>query len=109
MNDHTSDNTRNRFSDKIKFSIVWKLNLKLFFRILGIFLALDIMLILLLLSGLIIRAEQTAAMTVDMLNQTGLPSPEAESWLKITEYSISQKTESANEFQIPENLQKFFP
>jgi two-component system sensor histidine kinase ArlS len=108
-NNHAADKNRIRFSDRIRFSIVWKLNFRLFFRMLGIFLALDLMLILLLLSGLIIRAEQTAAISAEIFNQTSPTSPEAENWLALTEYSISPHTELEGQFHIPKYLQKHFP
>lgn len=108
MNNQAADNTRH-FFDKLRLSIVWKLNLKLFLRILGIFLALDLMLVLLLLAGLIIRAEQTAAGAADFIVQSGLPSPEAGDWLALSEYSILPAEESASALHIPASLQKYFP
>jgi two-component system sensor histidine kinase ArlS len=108
-NNHAADNNHIRFSDRIRFSIVWKLNFKLFFRMLGVFLALDLMLILLLLAGLMVRAEQTAATSAEIFNQTSPYSAEAENWLALTEYSISPHAELEGQFQIPKVLQKHFP
>lgn len=108
-NNHAADKNRTRFSDRIRFSIVWKLNLRLFLRMLGIFLALDLILILLLLSGLIIRAEQTAAISAEIFNQTSPTSVQAENWLALTEYGLAPHTELEGQFQIPKVLQKHFP
>ena len=108
-NNHAADNNHIRFSDRIRFSIVWKLNFKLFFRMLGVFLALDLMLILLLLAGLMVRAEQTAATSAEIFNQTSPYSAEAENWLALTEYSIAPHAELEGQFQIPKVLQKHFP
>ncbi len=109
MSNHAADKTYNRFSDKLRFSIVWKLNFRLFFRMLGIFFILDVMLILLLLSGLLVRAEQTAALSAEILNQTSLPSAEANNWLALSEYSISSHAQLERPFQIPAFLQKHLP
>jgi len=95
-----------RIGQKLRFSLVWKLNLKLFFRLLGIFLILDVALCLVSATGLIARTEQTVAVVAEILNQTGLPTPEAESWLKHTGYSVSLNTSEPKGFQIPKNLQK---
>ncbi len=108
MKSKPSDSNPNHIGNKLRFSIVWKLNLKLFFRMLGLFLALDMILILVSAAGLIVRAEQTVAVAAETLKQTGLPTPEAENWLELTEYSISLQTGEAKGFPIPQNLQNFF-
>ena len=95
----------NRIGDKIRFSLVWKLSLKLFFRLLGIFLTLNVFLCLVSAAGLIVRAEQTIAATTEMLNQTGLPTQDAENWLKLTGYSVSLQTEEPQGFKLPKTLQ----
>lgn len=95
----------NHIGNKLRFSLVWKLNLKLFFRLLGIFLTLDVILCLVSAAGLIVRAEQTVATTAEMLNQTGLPTPYAEDWLELTGLSISLQTGEPKGFQIPTILQ----
>jgi len=108
-NNQTADKNHISFSDKIRFSIVWKLNFRLFLRMLGIFLTLDLILILLLLSGLMVRAEQTAAISAEIFNQISPSSLEAENWLALTEYSFTPTTELERQFQIPKFLQKHFP
>ncbi|MHB8126646.1 MAG: sensor histidine kinase [Desulfitobacteriaceae bacterium] len=99
----------NRIGHKIRFSIVWKLNIKLFFRMLGLFLTLNVILCLVSTAGLIVRAEQTVAMAAEMLNQTGLPTPDVENWLKLTGCSILLQTGEAKGFQIPKALQTHLP
>jgi len=76
---------------------------------LGIFLTLDLMLMMLLLSGLIIRAEQTAAISAEILSQTSPTSVEAETWLALTEYSLTPHADLEGQFQLPKALQKRFP
>jgi two-component system sensor histidine kinase ArlS len=98
----------NRIGDKIKFSIVWKLNFKLFFRLLKTFLILDLMICLVFVSGLIIRAEQTAAAIAQKLNDKGL-SAVNENWLDLTEYHIALETDEGRGFQIPSYFQHHLP
>jgi signal transduction histidine kinase len=88
-----------------RFSLVMKLNIKLFFRMLGIFLVFDMLLCLVSAAGLIVRAEQTVAATADMLNQTGLPTPYVADWLETTGCSVSLPTGEPKGFQIPKVLQ----
>lgn len=92
---------------KIRFSIVWKLNLKLFLRKLGLFLILDLILCLVSAAGLFVRAEQTAAVAAETLIQAGSPTPEAENWLALTGYSISPQTGTMKGFHIPQYLQTY--
>jgi Signal transduction histidine kinase len=88
-----------------RFSLVWKLNIRLFFRTLGLFLALDLALCLVSAAGLIVRAEQTVAGAAEMLSQTGLPAPDAENWLEHTGCSVLLQTGEPKGFQIPPTLQ----
>lgn len=105
MKNEPSSSPPNRIGNKIRFSIVWKLNLKLFLRRLGLFLVLDLILCLLTVTGLIIHAEQTIAAVAETLNQTGLPAPEAGNWLALSGCSIAMPTEEAKGFQFPKSLQ----
>jgi two-component system, OmpR family, sensor histidine kinase ArlS len=107
MKNETSDAPPNRIGNKIRFSIVSKLNIKLFFRMLWLFLVLDLILCLVFAAGLIVRAEQTVAVATKTLNQTGLPTPDAENWLALTGCSISLQTGEAKGFHIPKNLQTY--
>ncbi|HBV87232.1 MAG TPA: sensor histidine kinase [Desulfosporosinus sp.] len=101
MNHEPLDRPTNRISHKLRFSLVWKLNLKLFFRLLGIFLTLDVFLCLVSAAGVILRAEQTVMSTAEMLDKTGLPTLEAQNWLKLTGYSVSLHTGEPKGFQLP--------
>ncbi|KGP75096.1 histidine kinase [Desulfosporosinus sp. Tol-M] len=95
----------NSIGHKIRFSLVTKLNLKLFFRRLGLFLVLDLILCLVSAAGLIMHTEQTVTAAAEMLNQTGLPAPEAQDWLKLTGLSISLPTGEQKGFQLPTPFQ----
>ena len=105
MKNESLNSSTNRISNKIRFSLVTKLNLKLFFRMLGIFLTVDVILCLVSAAGLIVRAEQTVAAVAERLNQTGLPTPHAEDWLALSGLSVSLPTGEPKGFQIPKALQ----
>lgn len=94
-------------SKKIRFSLVLKLNIKLFFRTLVLFLTLDLFLVAGSATGLIVRAEQTAATAAQMLKQTGLPTQYAEQWLSLTGYSVTPETGKPQGFKIPAPLQAY--
>ena len=105
MNSEPLNSPTNRIGHKLRFSLVWKLNIKLFFRLLALFFALDIALCLVSAAGLIVRTEQTVAAAAERLNQTGPPSHDAESWLELTGYSVSLQTGELKGFQLPQSLQ----
>jgi len=105
MKNEPLNSPANRLGNKIRFSIVWKLNLKLFFRMLGLFLVLDVILCLVSAAGLIVRSGQTVAAAAEILNQTGLPTPDAENWLALNGWSVSLQTGELKGFQIPTPLQ----
>src|SRR5680860_84350 len=94
----------NRLGHKIRFALVLKLNLKLFFRMLGLFLVLDVILCLVSAAGLIVRTEQTVASMAERLNQTGLPNPDTEDWLELTGWNVSLPTGEPKGFHIPKAL-----
>ena len=72
---------------------------------LGLFLILDVALCLVSAAGLIVRAEQTVAAAAERLNQTGLPTQDAEDWLELTGYSVSLLTGEPKGFHVPQTLQ----
>ncbi|KLU67331.1 signal transduction histidine-protein kinase ArlS [Desulfosporosinus acididurans] len=103
-----SPNSSSSISSRIRFSIVWKLNITLFFRMLGIFLVLDLFLCLLAAAGLFIRSEQTVTSAAQLITESGLPAPEAEQWLAINECSITTPTGEPKGIQIPPPLKTYF-
>lgn len=82
-----------------------KLNIRLFLRLLGIFLTLDIFLCLLSSAGIIVHTEKTVSSAAQMLKQTGLPTPYEENWLKLSGYSVSLQTGEPVGFQIPKSIE----
>ncbi|WP_312694219.1 sensor histidine kinase [Caproiciproducens sp.] len=100
----------NRLGNKFRFSIVLKLNAKLFLRIFSVFLTLDIILCLLCAAGVSIRAEQAAGSAADILSKSGLPSQADKDWLALTGCSVELKEGKPNSlrFTIPGFLQSRF-
>ncbi|WP_407314374.1 sensor histidine kinase [Desulfosporosinus sp. SB140] len=109
MNDEPVNNPPDGIGTRIRFSIVWKLNIKLFLHTLGLFMVLDLILGLGSVAGLIMHAEQNVAAVAQRLNQTGLPTPESEDWLALTGCSVSLQTGEAKGFHIPTSLQAYLP
>ena len=105
MENKPFNNPPKSIGNKIRFSLVMKLNIKLFFRLLGLFLVFDVMLCLVSAAGLIVRSEQTMAATSGMLHQTGLPTPYVADWLKLTGCSVSMWPGESQGFQLPKALQ----
>jgi two-component system, OmpR family, sensor histidine kinase ArlS len=109
MKNEPSTSSSDGIGSRIKFSIVWKLNIKLFFRTLGLFLVLDVFLFLGITAGLLVCAEKTMATASEVLNQTGLPNQDAENWLALTGYSVTPQTAEAKGIHLPPPFKTFFP
>lgn len=109
MKNEPESTPKKRLGDNLRFSLVFKLNLKLWLRLLRQLLILDLIIVLISGFGLVMRAEQTAGATAEILKQTGLPIPYSENWLKLTGCSISQLPEEPAGFRVPENLRTYFP
>ncbi len=73
----------------IKSSIVARLNARLFFRLLGIYLLLDILLILLFWGGLIVWSDRQASQLKALAQTRGAPSEEAGVWMSAGGCSVT--------------------
>lgn len=99
-----------RIRNKMRFSIVWKLNIKLFFRLFWIFINLNICLILVSAFGLFIHAEQTIGTVAEKLTQAGPPLPlEVDDWLDLTPIRIEPSAAEPEGFHIPSGIQAYLP
>ncbi|AFM00173.1 signal transduction histidine kinase [Desulfitobacterium dehalogenans ATCC 51507] len=108
MTNKSSTRSPGRIRNKVRFSIVWKLNTKLFFRLFGIFLNLNICLLVLSAAGLFVYAEQTVGATAEKLTQAGTPPPpEMENWLDLTPIRIDPIAGEPEGFHIPPGLQAY--
>ena len=80
---------KDRGKGKAASSLVARLNVRLFFRLLGIYLLLDLLLIALFCGGLIAWAEGQAARLDALVEERGVPSAEATAWMEAGSYTVS--------------------
>lgn len=98
-----------RIRNKLRFSIVWKLNFQLFLRLFIIFFNLNICLVLVAATGLFVYAEQTIGTTAEKITQTEAPPDTALDWLDLSGIGISPQTVEPAGFHIPRDFQHYFP
>ena len=82
---------------RIKSSIVARLNTRLFFRLLGIYFTMDLLLLILFCGGLFVWSEQQAAQISTLVEERGVPSAEATEWMTAGDYTVTAGTPEAVE------------
>ena len=80
---------------RIKSSIVARLNTRLFFRLLGIYFTMDLLLLFLFCGGLFVWSEQQAAQISTLVEERGVPSAEATEWMTAGDYTVTAGTPEA--------------
>ena len=80
---------KDRGKGKAASSLVARLNVRLFFRLLGIYLLLDLLLTALFCGGLLAWAEGQAARLDALAAERGVPSAEATAWMEAGSYTVS--------------------
>lgn len=70
-------------------SIVTRLNTRLFFRLLGIFFSMDLLLSALCFGGLVFWAERQCGDIAALVDQRGIPSAEATEWMAAGDYTVT--------------------
>lgn len=96
------------FGDRFRFSIVYKLSLKLFFRLIGIFLTLDIMVCILAAGAFIVHSEKQAAAAFEIVSETGVPDEISSEWLTLSGLSVSELDRAPRGFFLPERVRRQF-
>ena len=86
---------------RIKSSIVARLNTQLFFRLLGIYLSLNLLLILLFCGGLLVWSEGQAAHIAAQVEEQGLPAPEDEAWTQAAGFTLTDGFAPARGYALP--------
>ena len=86
---------------RLKSSIVARLNAQLFFRLLGIYLFLDLLLILLFCGGLLVWSEGQAAHIAVQVEEQGLPAPEDEAWTHAAGFTLTDGAAPARGYSLP--------
>lgn len=74
---------------RIKSSIVRQLNTRLFFRLLGIYFCMDLLLLTLCAGGIFFWAEQYCADVKVLVEERGVPSADATVWMAAGDYTVS--------------------
>ena len=74
---------------RIKSSIVMRLNSRLFLRLLGIYVCMDLLLCLLAFGGLVVWSEHQCASIAALVETRGVPSAEATVWMAAGDYTVS--------------------
>ena len=69
-------------------SLALRLNIGFFLRQLGIFLVMDLLLLVLAVFGMSLYAENRCADVVELVNQRGVPSEDALAWMEASDYTI---------------------
>jgi signal transduction histidine kinase len=106
MSNEKKNNPSVALGNKIRFSIVFKLNMQLFFRLLGIFLALDILIGVGAVIATVSYAEWVGGRAVQEVITSGLPQDNGRGGVFITGWDISIDTQKPEGFKIPEFFQK---
>lgn len=85
-------------------SLVFRLNSDFFLRQLGIFLAMDLLLVVLAGVGLALYAENRCADAAALVAQQGLPSAQALPWMEAGSYTITPLDRPAAGYSLPDWL-----
>ena len=86
---------------RIKSSIVMRLNIRLFFRLLSIYLGMDLLLTLLFAGGLFLWSEQRCAEIDALVQERGVPTAEATRWMEAGDYVVTAGTGGAEGWELP--------
>ena len=86
---------------RIKSSIVLRLNTRLFFRLLGIYLGMDLLLTVLFCGGMIFWAENQVAGIAALVDERGVPSAEATQWMQAGDYTVTAGDVEAEGIHLP--------
>lgn len=70
-------------------SLVARLNARLMVRLLGIYLCMDLLIILLCLGGMFVWAEGQCSDIANLVEQRGVPSAEATEWMEAGDYTVT--------------------
>lgn len=96
---HTSGRKK---KGRFQSSIVARLNIKLFFRLLGIYLMLDLLLVALFCGGLVAWSEGQAARLAALAEERGVPSAEATEWMAAGSYTVTAEAEPPEGIRLPD-------
>ncbi len=70
-------------------SLAFRLNFGFFFRQLGVFLLMDLLIFLLAMGGMFLYAENRCAQVAELVAERGVPSADAIPWMEASDYTIT--------------------
>ena len=70
-------------------SLAFRLNIGFFLRQLGIFLVMDVLLLLMITLGMVLYAENRCASVAALVEERGVPTQEALAWMEASDYTIT--------------------
>ena len=82
-------------------SLVFRLSSWFFFRQLSVFLIMDILLALLVIMGLVVYAENRCAGAAALVEQRGVPTPDALVWMQASDYVIEPLDRQPEGYELP--------
>lgn len=109
MNSGGNKKNQDQKGKKVRASIVYKLNMRLFFRLLGIFLSINIFLCFALSADMLVRNEKTLTQVVSTLSKEGLPDYKTDLWLQASGFRVERTGEDFSGYDLPEGIKTFFP
>lgn len=86
---------------QVKSSIVLRLNTRLFFRLLGIYLGMDLLLTALFCGGLFMWGERQSAEISGLVQERGVPTAEATRWMEAGDYLVIAGEERPPGYELP--------
>ena len=90
--------------ERTKSSIVLRLNTRLFFRLLGIYVGMNLLITLLFCGGMFIWAEKQAAEINGLVEERGVPTAEATEWMNAGNYIVTAGIGDSEGYRLPEWL-----
>ncbi|MDP4152752.1 MAG: ATP-binding protein [Bacillota bacterium] len=94
---------------KVRSSIVYKLNTRLFFRLFSLFLTMDLILCAGGFLSFMVYSERTVSSTAEVVKGSGLPDVSSTVWFETTGTTVSQLAVAHDGLKIPKLLRWVFP
>jgi len=103
------NNSPETSGSKSKFSIVYKLNSRLIFRLFAIFLALDIIICIFTSMSIIAYSEQKVASVAEMILKSGMPDDRSADWLQISGLDVKVVEGEPEGYTVPDTFSELLP
>ena len=88
-------------ASNVKSSLVARLNTRLFFRLIGIYLCMDLLLVVLCGAGIFFSAYHQFDDIAQLVEERGVPSAEATQWMAAGDYTVPALARPAEGTPLP--------